>query len=54
MSSGLEARFAGAEGVSAVHHTVSFISISTHCPVTVTVIQHCVYRQRKKGSMHSH
>lgn len=42
-SIGLEAWFAGAERVGAVHHAMSFISISTHCPVTAAVIQHRVF-----------
>lgn len=42
---GLEAGLAGAEGVGAVHHTMSFISISTHCPVTAAVIQHRVCKK---------
>lgn len=41
-SIGLEAGFAGAERVGAIYHTMSFISVSTHCPVTVAVIQHRV------------
>lgn len=40
--SGLEARFAGAEGVSAIHHAVSFVSVSTHRLVAATVVQHCI------------
>lgn len=47
-SVGLEAGFAGAERIGAIHHAVSFISISAHCPVTATVIQHrvCEHRDR--------
>lgn len=47
-SIGLEAWFAGAERVGAVHHAMSFISISTHCPVTAAVIQHRVCRHRNR------
>lgn len=43
---GLEARFAGAERVRAIHHAVSFISLQAHCPVTATVAQHVVCKHR--------
>lgn len=39
---GLEARFAGAEGVCAIYHTVGFVPVNTHCPVTAAVAQHVV------------
>lgn len=39
---GLEARFAGAERVGAIYHTVGFVSVDTHCPVTAAVAQHVV------------
>lgn len=44
----LEAGFAGTERVRAVHHTMSFISVSAHCSVTATVVQHRVCKQDKK------
>lgn len=47
----LEAGFAGTERVGAVHHTMSFIAVSTHCSVTATVVQHCVCKQ---DSIHLH
>lgn len=43
---GLEAGSAGAEGVGAVHHAVSLVAISTHCPVAAAVVQHRVCRRR--------
>lgn len=49
---GLKAGFAGAEGVGAINHTMSFISVSTHCPVTATVVQHSVCKHT--GELHSH
>lgn len=50
---GLKAGFAGAEGVCAINHTMSFISISTHCPVTATVVQHRVCKHRSELHWHS-
>lgn len=45
---GLEAGFAGAERVCSVHHAVSFIPVSTHCPVATTVIQRRVCQTRER------
>lgn len=46
LSIGLEAGSAGAEGVGAIHHAVSLVAISTHCPVAAAVVQHRVCRCR--------
>lgn len=47
-SVGLEAGFAGAEGIGAVHHAVSLVPVPAHCPVTATVIQHRVCKHRNR------
>lgn len=46
---GLEAGSAGAEGVGAVHHAVSLVAVSAHCPVAAAVVQHRVCRRRNDG-----
>lgn len=47
-SFGREAGFAGTEGVRAVDHTVSLVSVSTQGPVAAAFVQCCVWRREDR------